>query len=177
MKKSYIWIACLLLTTFSCFKKELRPPKINVTAQWQIDTYGNPVSTANDNQWKSNSLTEEEMRLFNSLDTMNLAGTTTPVNMSEAVNYPFPNPFRDMHTLVFNFGGGFSGDVVFKYVIADRYLQAVDKRVARLNAQNANASVAIQPPVPVGQYRLYYTLSSQANPHFYKRWGNIQKVQ
>jgi hypothetical protein len=177
MKKSCIWIACLLLTTFSCLKKELRPAKVNVASQWEIDSYGNSVSTVNDGQWTSNSLSEEEMRLFSSLDTTNLTGTTTPANMREAVNYPFPNPFRDMHSLVFNFGGGFSGEVVFKYVIADKFLKSVDKRVARFKVQNGNASVAIQPPVPVGQYRLFYTLSSKANPHFYKRWGNIQKAQ
>jgi hypothetical protein len=50
-------------------------------------------------------------------------------------------------------------------------LQAAVYGPLNLSASN---TILIAPNLPAGKYRLYYTLSSQANPHLYTSWGNIQ---
>jgi hypothetical protein len=170
-----IWTLFLLIAISSCEKEEKANKEIDVSTQWRIDPFGVVISAPRDGQWTNKLFTPSELSLFNSLDTINLTGTTKPITVRDTSNYPFPNPFVNNHTLVFKFNDTFSGEVVLKYVVVDNKLKVLDKKVARLKASSGYIALIISPNLPKGQYRLYYTLSSQANPHFYQTWGNIQK--
>ncbi|MEO7043669.1 MAG: hypothetical protein ABI091_00075, partial [Ferruginibacter sp.] len=126
------------------------------------------------------------LNLFTSLDTANLAGTTTPAAVLETYsprrNSIIPNPFSTSFQIFFEFNTGFSGQFVFKYVIVDSLMNSLDKRAITMRASvfgpgnvSTSNTISILPNVPAGRFRLYYTLSSQANQHFYKSWGNIQR--
>jgi hypothetical protein len=159
----------------SCDKEEKTAGKIDVSTQWNIDPIGVIISAPDTGQWNRKIFTDTELSLFTSLDTVNLAGSTTPVMVRDTLNYAFPNPFSNYHILTFKFNDNFSGEVVIKYVIVDSRLNAVDKKVGRVNSNSGYGAVSMAPDLSPGQYRLYYTLSSQANPHFYQSWGNIEK--
>ena len=159
---------------------------IDVSAQWQIDALGNLILGLPDGQWQSKTFSTAELNLFTSLDTANLNGTATPTAVLENNNLRhnsiYPNPFTSTFYIQFGFTPGYSGQFVFKSVIVDSLMNPVDKKVVRMqatvfgpgNVSNSNA-VGFASSLTVGRYRLYYTLSSQANPHFYKSWGNIQR--
>ena len=176
-----------MLTTFlsSCDKGNAED-RIDVSKQWTIDNVGQISGTPIDDQWHSKSFTPKEMSLFNSLDTVDLSGTTKPDNVFEpSGNYFFPNPF-DYSQLSppFHFNNNFSGDVVFKVIYTDNLLKPLFKASIKLHATTIpstgasySGTVAFLPTFPVGMFRVYYTLSAIDNPHFYKSWGNVQKVQ
>jgi len=154
---------------------------IDVSAQWQIDVLGNLMAGSADGQWKAQAFTNEELGLFANLDTADLAGTESPTAVVEdPPSYIFPNPFNSRFLIQFGFNPGFSGEFVFKSVIVDSLMNPLDKIVVRMQASDfGNVSyshvIAFAPNLPVGRFRIYYTLSSQANKNFYKSWGNIQR--
>ena len=160
---------------------------IDVSKQWKVDKYGTLISGLTDGQWGNKIFSTQELNLFNSLDTVNLTGTTMPDSVLEekpvSHNYAFPNPFNQTTQLSFRFSPGFSGQVVLKYVIVNGDFTIVDKSAIRIQAtvcscpsfSSSSGVIDLMPNVPRGQFRLYYTLSSQGNDHFYKAWGNIQK--
>lgn len=165
----------------SCNEKEepFLTPNIDVSKQWILDNIGVVISSPFDGQWQTKTFTSQELDLFNSLDTTNLNGTTSPLSVVETspgYNSIFPNPFMGEHALALRFNTGFSGQIVIKAVVVDSTMTPYSKVSARLNVENASTILAFAPTIPVGRFRLYYTLSSQANPHFYKSWGNIQKT-
>lgn len=156
---------------------------IDVSKQWLIDQLGNIVSSPGDGQWHRKTFTTQELSLFNSLDTANLNGTTTPDSLFESLAFfTYPNPFVTTNFLSLRFANGFSGQIVLKCVIVDSLMTPLFKAAARLNIIAttvppfiSSTSIAFNPTVPIGRFRVYYTLSSQLNPHFYNCWGNIQK--
>ena len=157
---------------------------IDVSAQWKFDLLGYPILALADGQWQSKTFTSNELNLFNSLDTANLSGTTTPASVVEtpgSYNSIYPNPFNSVFAMYFRFTTGYSGPFVFKCVIVDSLMNPIVKKVIRLQAtvspvpgNPSSSNFQIMPNIPIGRFRLYYTLNSQANPHFYKSWGNIQ---
>jgi hypothetical protein len=158
---------------------------IDVSAQWQIDALGNLILGLPDGQWQAKTFTNTELSLFASLDTANLSGTTAPTTVLEnptTYNSIFPNPFNSVFDIHFGFNPGFSGQFVFKSVIVDSLMNPLDKKVVRMQASifgpgNVSTSniIAIAPNLPIGRFRIYYTLSSQGSQHFYESWGNIQR--
>ena len=144
-----------------------------------------------DGQWQSKIFTSAEQNLFITLDTANLAGTTTPDSVLEIANQYnciFPNPFSLSSGTqdYFRFNSGYSGQLIFKYVIVNSSLVAVDKNAIRIQATSYPSTpgdpsssnlINIAPNIPIGEYRLYFTLSSQNSRHFYKSWGNIHIKQ
>jgi hypothetical protein len=172
-----LWKLLLIIAISSCEKEKKPNNEIDVSNQWSIDPFGVVISSSGEDQWNKKIFTASELSLFISLDTTNLAGTITPATVRETSNYPFPNPFVNNHSFAFKFNDSFSGEVVLKYVVVDNKLNIIDKKVAKLKANSGYAAIAISPAVAIAQYRLYYTLSSQANVHFYQSWGNIQKVR
>jgi len=148
---------------------------IDVSQQWSFDEQGYPIVGLLDGQWQSKTFNKAEIALFNSLDTADLQNTSTPASVSDNPpdrNACFPNPFKDTHALYVGFNSDFSSEVVVKAVIVDSTMTAKSKQVSRLKGQNGTL---FKPNIPAGKYRLYYTLSSAANPHFYRTWGNIYK--
>jgi hypothetical protein len=180
MKYKNLFYLLLFVIVFSACKKSdsaPEPTKIDVSAQWVIDFVGLIISGPGDSQWRKKAFTAQEQNLFNSLDTASLVGTSTPDSVIEApsiYNAPYPNPFVNFHNLSFRFINGFNGEYVVKYVVVDSLMNPLDKKVTRLQG---NHTISIMPTLPVGRFRLYFTLSSAANPHFYKCWGNIQRTQ
>ena len=171
-----------MTAAFCTCKKSESPsnptPVIDVSQQWLIDQSGNVMSVQGLDQWQYKNFSSEELSLFESLDTFNLTGTTTPdsvIQIPGQLNYAYPNPFTSSHRLHFEFTNGYSGDYVFKYVVVDSLLRAVDEKGSRMYSGANNLEII--PNIPVGKFRLYYTLSSKANAHFFKCWGNIQKTQ
>ena len=173
-------IALLILS--SCNEKDASAvtTTIDVSNQWTINTSGVAITPLFDGQWLTKTFTSQELSLFNSLDTANLNGTTTPLSVIDAppgYNATFPNPFMTTNALALRFNNGFSGQIVLKAVIVDSTMTSYFKVAPRLNVQNAFTALQFNPTIPIGRFRIYYTLSSQANPHFFKSWGNIQKTQ
>lgn len=161
---------------------------IDVSEQWKVDGSGFLISGLSDGQWGNKNLTTQELNLFTSLDTVNLTGTTMPDSVFEEKpithNFSFPNPFNQISQLSFSFTGGYSGEFVLKYVIVNSGLTILDKGSIKIqatvcstcpNLASSSGIIQLTPKIPSGQFRLYYTLSSQANNNFYKTWGNIQK--
>jgi len=182
MTNRVIFVLFIMAACYGCKKSEgsLNPtPVTDVNQQWLIDLLGNVISVQGTEQWQRHqNFSPQELSLFKSLDTSNLSGTTTPdsvIQIPGNSNYAFPNPFTNGHLLHFEFTNGYSGDYVLKYVVVDTLLHAIDKKVSRIYSGANN--IAIIPNIPVGRFRLYYTLSSQVSPHFFKCWGNIQKTQ
>ena len=184
-------IMLILLTTIifiSCSKSDNSTPipaTIDVSAQWKVDAVGNLILGLPDGQWQTKTFTTAELNLFTSLDTANLSLTNTPTAVLEnelRYNSIIPNPFISNFQILFGFTPGFTGQFVFKSVIIDSLMNPLDKKVLRMqasvfgpgNASTSNTNI-IMSNLPVGRFRLYYTLSSQANQHFYKSWGNIQR--
>jgi len=173
-------IALLILS--SCNEKEnpVLPTTIDVSKQWSIDIFGVAITPLLDGQWQTKTFTSQELSLFNSLDTTNLNGTTTPqsvIDTPPGYNPTFPNPFMTVNTLALRFSNGFSGQIVLKAVVVDSTIKSYFKVATRLTVQNGSTALQFNPTIPIGRFRFYYTLSSQANPHFFKSWGNIQKMQ
>jgi hypothetical protein len=162
---------------------------IDVSQQWLIDYNGNlvqgPGDGVNDGQWGSKVYTTTEQNLFVGLDTADLTGTTVPDSVLSSSTI-VPNPFKTQVFFSFTFTPGFSGRVEFKYVIVDDHMSTLDKGAIRVQATpNMNfpsypsnsGSIIFTPNVPVGKFRIYYSLSAASAPSFYTSWGNIEKTQ
>jgi hypothetical protein len=172
----------VLIILISCNKKDdpVVPTSIDVSKQWSVDIFGVAINPLSDGQWQSKTFTSQELNLFNSLDTANLNGTTTPqsvIDTPPGYNPTFPNPFMTVNALALRFSNGFSGEIVLKAVVVDSTMTSYFKVASRLNVQNGSTVLQFNPNIPIGRFRFYYTLSSQSNPHFFKSWGNIQKTQ
>ena len=179
-----LFIIVSVLTT-ACNKS--RNNSIDVSKQWKVDNLGLLISGLTDGQWENKTFSSQELSLFNSLDTVDLTGTTMPDSVLEekpvSHNYASPNPFNQTTRLFLSFSPGFSGQVVLKYVIINADFTIVDKSAIRIQAtvcscpslSSSSGVINLMPNVPRGQFRIYYTLSSQGNNHFYKTWGNIQE--
>jgi hypothetical protein len=175
----YLFFALILVN--SCAKKsDTAVTTIDVSKQWRIDPLGNVISSPGDGQWQTKIFTVQELDLFSSLDTANLSSTTTPGAVLEnppGYNSTYPNPFTTVNALSLRFTNGYSGQIIFKCVVTDSTMTTYFKAATRLIVSSSSISIAFNPTIPVGRFRFFYTLSSQANPHFYKSWGNIQKIQ
>jgi len=161
---------------------------IDVSKQWQIDNSGTLISGLPDGQWENRTFTTQEQSLFNTFDTVSLSGTIKPDSVFEekplSRNFPSPNPFKQSNQLSFSFTNGYSGQLVLKYVIVNSGLSIMDKGAIKIQATacstcpiniSTSGIIRFNPNIPSGKFRLYYTLSAQSNPDFYKTWGNIQK--
>jgi hypothetical protein len=126
----------------------------------------------NDNQWKQQTFSQEEMDLFKDLDTTNLQGTTVP-SINRQGN-PAPNPFLDYTNLYANLDQPLNGTVLVKYVLANSDRKAVYKAALRVPVQNVLV-FPVTGNFRAGKYRLYFTYSALGNEHFFKSSGNIQK--
>ena len=184
-----IFLECLVVIVIifgSCSKSG---ENIDVSQQWTVDYNGNLINGPNDSQWSPKEFSSQELNLFSSLDTANLTGTVKCDSVftgTSSKNCIFPNPFKTSASFVFNFSSGFNGLLEFKFVIVDDHLNIIDKGTFKIQAtsypnipQNPSTSgpVTLTPNISSGKYRIYITLSSEANPHFYKTWGNIEKTQ
>ncbi len=176
---------CLLVLAIpgSCHKSD-SGNNIDVSQQWKLDALGNLIGGTVDDQWHLKIFNAQEISLFNSLDTADLTGTVKPDAVIEGTGiYTFPNPFSNAHILSIPFSTGYAGDVVLKVVYVDSRMNPVFKSAVRLHAtpypppNYSRINVAIGPSIPIGRFRLYYTLSAENNPHFYESWGNIEKTQ
>lgn len=174
----YLFFALIIIS--SCIKKsDTEVATIDVSKQWSFDPIGNVILSLGDGQWQSKTFTTQELNLFSSLDTANLSGTTTPSSVLETppgYNSTYPNPFTTVNALSLRFANGYSGQIVFKCVVVDSTMTSYFKVATRLNVSSSSINIAFNPTIPVGRFRIYYTLSSQSSPHFYKSWGNIQKI-
>jgi len=176
------FLICLLFIGCSKSSDSNQITQIDVSQQWKFDALGNTISGPGDTQWQSTTFTSQELSLFSSMDTANLTGTVMPGAVLRTQNFPFPNPFTTSHNLVLSFPNGYVGPFVLKMVYVDSLMNPLLKMSTRWQATAyapptaSSFGVTITPTiVPVGRFRLYYTLSAASNPHFYKCWGNIQK--
>jgi len=149
---------------------------IDVSKQWFYDPIGLLISSPGDDQWQMKTFTTEEMNLFTSLDTASFNGTATPTSsVNNTVLYP--NPFTTVYAFSIKFSNTYSGPLILKSVIVDSNLVPYFKNATRITFLNGSSTIQVNPPLSVGKYRLYYTLSSQSNSNFFKSWGNIQRTQ
>ena len=172
--KRFLPILIVGIFLIACKKTSSSNNSIDVSAQWHFDISGNILSGYPDSQWRSVTFTAKELALFQSLDTVDLAGTTTPASISVAF---YPNPFYTQFRSAVVYPHQYTGTCIIKYVIVDNLMTPIFKSFLVTNAASPGISLfAILPLIPVGQYRLYYTASAQGNENFYEGWGNIQKT-
>jgi hypothetical protein len=172
-------ILLLILVSACSEKNEPETPVIDVSKQWYIDPMGSVIASTGDEQWQSKTFTSQELDLFSSLDTASLNGTTTPGSVLDTppgYNLAYPNPFTTVNAIGIRLAPGSAGQIVFKCVVVDSMMTSRFKVATRYNVSGSSINIALNPTIPAGRFRLYYTLSSQSNPHFYKSWGNIQKA-
>jgi len=180
---------------FACIKENNSQTrsniKIDVSNYYGVDGAGWSLwGNLADSQWQSNTFSIEEINLFSSLDKVDLNGTTTPDSVNQYSHDPtfnygyipsiYPIPVKKEFSIKPYFNKGFSGQVIFKYVIVDSMFNSLAKGAIRVQAktygQYSNSTVKFTPNIPDGLFRFYYTLSSQTDKHFYKSWGNIEKT-
>jgi hypothetical protein len=158
---------------------------IDVSKQWKVDYYGNLILGLNDGQWGAKVFTTQEQNLFNDLDTANLTGTVKPDSVLSSSTI-IPNPFKTQALFAFSFSNGFNGQIEFKFVIVDSHMNIVDKRAIRIQGTSypniplnpsGSGPIPLTPKIPVGSFRIYYSLSAQSSQNFYTSWGNIQQIQ
>lgn len=181
----------LSVILISCSKTESPSEQlttIDVSKQWLVGSARQLILGLGDGQWQTKVFTTQEQNLFASLDTANLVGTSKPDSVLESpisYNCAYPNPFASENRLSFRFTNGFNGQIELKFVIVDSLLRTLDKGAMRVQATSypqiplnpsSSNELTIKPNIPIGTFRLYYTLSSQLNQHFYKSWGNIQRT-
>jgi hypothetical protein len=177
----FIFTSIILL---SCNKSQ-DDAQIDVSKQDQVDYNGNLIGTwFNDGQWETKVFTTQEQNLFNGLDTASLAGTLMSDTVSVLSNSFFPNPFSTVAALMFSFSGGYNGQVELKYVIVDNRMNIKDMGAFRIqatsnqmmpSAPSVSNIIHLSPNVPAGQYRMYFSLSTDLKQNFYMSWGNIQR--
>ncbi|RAJ98146.1 hypothetical protein LX87_03054 [Larkinella arboricola] len=172
----------LIFFLISCSKNETQPT-IDVTNLWETAPLGQPMNIPTDKQWESKTFSAAEMNLFASLDTVNLSGTVMPLKVTgpgikdpSTPSMVYPNPFSKFFNITFAFDSSFAGNVIIKLVIVDQSLHPVLKQAVRLSTNSGRTQFRFWPDLPAGNFRLYYTLSAQSNPHFHKSWGNIKNV-
>lgn len=169
MKIKFIYYLLAGSLIVSC--KKDKGDKIDTSAIHSRDINGNPLSGPNDNQWKSQSFSENEIFLFESLDNVSLSGTT---GIDPAVPIAaFPNPFT-FHFLLFSEPIVNDNSAVVKWVIVNKSMQKIlegwqridkDKYIVRISGEG----------VLEGKHRLYITYSAAGKPHYFTTWGNVQK--
>jgi len=177
----------IVLSVFATACKKDSNHSIDVSKQWKVDNLGLLISGLSDGQWENKTFSAQELNLFKSLDTVDLTGTTMPDSVLEekpvSHNYAFPNPFKQTTNLSFGFSPRFSGQLVLKYVIVNGDFTVVKKSAIRIQAtvcscpsfSSSSGIIDLLTNIPRGQFRLYYTLSSKGNDHFYRTWGNIEE--
>ncbi len=191
--KQFLHFFLVAVLFISCGKTDKAPDQlalIDVSKQWQVNSVGQLVLGITDGQWQNKIFTIKEQNMFASLDTANLSGTIKPDSVFESSpvssNFAIPNPFASFNQFTFRFTNGFNGQLVFKFVIVDSLMNSLDKGAIRIQAAfcstcpfhpSSSNLIKLAPNIPIGRFRLYYTLSSQSNYHFYKSWGNIEKTQ
>lgn len=175
-------LSLLALFLTSCLGDDDKTkPTIDVTTIWATTRIGAPMNDYVGKQWESKTFSAEEMKLFASLDTTNLSGATKPLKVTgpskfdpTVLSMAYPNPFTRYFDILFGVDSSYTGNFVFKGVIVDQSLKPVFKHAVRSYAQSGRSGIRIEPNLATGNYRLYYTLSAQSDPHFFKSWGNIK---
>jgi len=170
MKKAFFVFAISFLSTQCSKEKE----KVNVSYIYKTDNLGNLVGSAPvDNQWKNDLFVASEMSLFDDLDTADLSGTQLPIINTSSFGYP--NPFTDLIRVSTSLAQPLNGELVLKYVVVNNQMKSVQKGSLKIYA-TSSINFAISANFSAGNYRLYFTYSSEGHEHFFKTWGNIQKM-
>jgi hypothetical protein len=166
----FICIALLIIFTWTqCSDK-----KIEVSDIYMTDNLGILIGNLpNDTQWKNGSFSNSELVLFNELDTANLPVTQLPVISTSS--YGFPNPFTNHIAVSTTLSQPLNGEIVLKFVVVDDKMNSVQKGCTRIYVTSA-INFLVAGNFSPGRYRLYFTYSVQGNEHFFKSWGNIQKL-
>jgi hypothetical protein len=151
---------------------------IDVSCQQYVDALGNDLEQVGSCSSPSDSagFSQQELNLFNSLDTADLTGTVLPSGSYTFAIYP--NPFSSHLDIQYLFSGSISGQVVVKNVITDSLLNPVFKSVIRLGSSTPTSVFLnqIMLTIPAGRYRLFQTLSAGSYNNFARRWVNITKT-
>lgn len=167
--KSFVVCALIFAVLIQCSKKKIEVSDIYLTDSMGISIGG----SRNDNQWKSTTFTDKEIGLFNDLDTVNLVGSVLPT--IQTATYGFPNPFNHQIGVSATLSQPLNGDVVVKYVVVNSGMTPIKKGAVRTYATSF-FGFTVPATFGSGKYRLYYTYSAEGNEHYFKSWGNIQKL-
>jgi len=169
MKNWLLSILAIIILLTQCSKE-----KINVSIIYPTDNLGNLIgSTPNDNQWKNVNFSGSELALFSELDTANLSGTQLPTISNSS--YGYPNPFASYISVHTSLTQPLNGEIVVKYVVVDNKMKSVEKGSTRIYI-TSSINFMVSSNFSSGKYRLYFTYSAEGHKHFFKSWGNIQKM-
>jgi len=179
-KINLVFIFFLFAVFISCKKSSISSFDLN--CQQYTDFSGNPLqSTGNCDKYFDTIFTANELSLFNTLDTANLALTSLPDSIS-FYNYTYPNPSVGNFRTAYFYNSTHSGQVLIKIIITDNNLTPVFSTIKYIsynqipNGFPSSVSILLSPNLPSGNYRLYQTISTISNLNFKKCWTNI-KIQ
>lgn len=171
----------LIVIEYSCGKNNNDGPPlpilVDVSCQQYTDILGNDLASSGTcPSVIDTAFSEQEVALFNSLDTVDLSGTMMPTSAGSQLLYP--NPFRisSGFTIQYYLPNQFLGQIIAKYVITDSLLHPVYKTAKRLDF-NQTIIAHLQPPVEALRLRLFYTLSDQFHNPFLRGWINITAIK
>jgi len=168
--KGFICIVLLALLYNRC-SKEKQTIDVNsiVFKDGQNLLLGSSGNVAD--QWVSQNFTAAEMAMFNELDTTNLTGTSTPSQI--ILTAAFPNPFRNYIIIASQCDPVYTGTIVVKYVVVNKFFDPIIKNSLRINYTQSYSPFEVA-NLSKGNYRIYVTYSAINNEHFFKFWGDIQ---
>lgn len=173
-------LSILSVFIFSCSKDDDQTPApatIDVSCQQYVDNLGNPItSTGTCPPVIDMTFTALQIALFNSLDTVDLAGTVKPDFTGAPAVYPNPFHVDASFAVHQTFENNVPGQVVAEYILTDSLLNPVFKRATRFTftVPGNSATVLLQTTgIPAGRYRLFYTFSAQGYNNFKRGWINL----
>lgn len=161
-----------LILLISCKKNNADVPLIDVNNQTFVNEYGDNIFS-NGSASSGLVFNESELSLFNSLDTVDLTGTSQPNDVLDVVQFPNPIDTSGIFTLKFQFNNTYLGYTILKYVIVDDRLHTLAKNTHRLQGNHPSSQVHVS--LQEGKYRLYLTLSSLDNKNYFKKWINFMR--
>ena len=184
--KHFLLIILLGIIFFGCGKNSSSSNAIDVSGIYEYDNNGNTLTFSSPYpQWTYMKLSPKELSLFQSLDTASLPNTYIPpiylsdsIKTFESIFYPNPIHYVGVINLAGHtpwvFSNLIQGQLLFKYVLVDGLMESKKKGEGLIGL---NGTVDLNLNIPVGRYRLYYTLSALGHENFYQGWGNVQRLE
>ena len=160
----------LLMSILSVQCKKEHKAAIDVFGITETDLLGNSTGNVDNTDWiKDNVWTDDEMKLFETPTSSQLAGTET-ATISAGLAYP--NPAGPVFTLYFNA----SATTLLEIVITDKFLTVKFRHFVSMNMGGNTFKILLDPGVFENNtnYRVYYAFYSAADGQFYKGHGDIK---
>ena len=184
--KQFFLLIIASIIVFACNKSSSSSNKIDVSNIYKYNNQGDLIHVQPNGQWTYIPLTSMELALFQGIDTAVLPNTNIPsIYLSDTIKTMssifYPNPIHTVGVISFSgytpwvYSHPIQGNLFCKYIVVDSLLEIMDKGVVSMRLTDSRTIPFHF--IPVGRFRLYYTLSALGNENFYQGWSNIQVIQ